>query len=115
MSSFLGGSLKLKGGPSGIAKKKKKKTLKSEGKIAPAQGEAAVTETESSQHVSPDKADNVDKRTAAEKRHDEWLAKHQRDTLKKAAAKSYRERIQEYNEHLSTLSEHHDIPKVGPG
>ena len=26
-----------------------------------------------------------------------------------------RERIAEYNEHLSNLSEHHDIPKVGPG
>lgn len=31
------------------------------------------------------------------------------------AGKSHRERVQEYNEKLSQLTEHNDIPKVGPG
>lgn len=29
--------------------------------------------------------------------------------------KSFRRRLDDYNEHLASLSEHHDIPKVGPG
>jgi protein FAM32A len=43
------------------------------------------------------------------------LAKREAERLAKVAAKSHRERVQEYNEKLSKLSEHHDIPKVGPG
>lgn len=35
--------------------------------------------------------------------------------MEQMASKSHRERVQEYNEHLSTLTEHNDIPKVGPG
>jgi len=35
--------------------------------------------------------------------------------LAKTAARSHRDRVAEYNHKLSTLSEHHDIPKVGPG
>jgi protein FAM32A len=35
--------------------------------------------------------------------------------IKKKIAKSYRQRVEEYNAYLNSLSEHHDIPKVGPG
>jgi len=35
--------------------------------------------------------------------------------IEKMAAKSHREKIEEYNEKLANLSEHHDIPRVGPG
>jgi hypothetical protein len=54
-------------------------------------------------------------RTHAQKKHEEYLAKRETERLSKAAAKSHRERVQEYNDKLSQLSEHHDIPKVGPG
>jgi hypothetical protein len=57
----------------------------------------------------------VDRRTAAEKRHDELMAKKEAERVKKWAAKSHRERINEFNNYLQDLSEHHDIPKVGPG
>jgi protein FAM32A len=57
----------------------------------------------------------ADRRTAAEKRHDELMAKKEAERVKKWAAKSHRERINEFNTYLQELSEHHDIPKVGPG
>jgi protein FAM32A len=31
------------------------------------------------------------------------------------ASKSHKEKVAEFNEYLGKLSEHHDIPKVGPG
>ena len=31
------------------------------------------------------------------------------------ASKSHRDRVREFNEYLTNLTEHHDIPKVGPG
>ena len=35
--------------------------------------------------------------------------------LEKMASKSHRDRIQEFNRYLANLTEHYDIPKVGPG
>ena len=37
------------------------------------------------------------------------------DRVSKAADKSHKERVAEFNNKLEQLSEHHDIPKVGPG
>lgn len=31
------------------------------------------------------------------------------------ANKSHRDRIQDFNQYLANISEHYDIPKVGPG
>lgn len=53
-----------------------------------------------------------DRRTDAEKRHAERMSKLEEERLRKLAAKSHRERVKEFNDHLSNLSEHHDIPKV---
>ncbi len=60
-------------------------------------------------------AEVADRRTAAEKRYDEMQAKREREMATKMAAKSHRERVNEFNAYLQNLSEHHDIPKVGPG
>lgn len=35
--------------------------------------------------------------------------------LAKMASKSHRDRVQEFNRYLANLTEHYDIPKVGPG
>ena len=37
------------------------------------------------------------------------------DRVSKAAAKSHKEKVSEFNNKLEQLSEHYDIPKVGPG
>jgi len=57
----------------------------------------------------------VDNRTAAEKRYDEQAAKTQEKLIQSMASKSHRDKVKDFNEYLSKLSEHHDIPKVGPG
>ena len=56
-----------------------------------------------------------DRRTDAEKRYAERMAALEEGRLRKLAAKSHRERVADFNAYLSNLSEHHDIPKVGPG
>ena len=59
--------------------------------------------------------EDADRRTAAEKRFDERAAAQEVERVKKMAAKSHRERVSQFNDYLEKLSEHHDIPKVGPG
>ncbi|KAI6197074.1 hypothetical protein M3Y94_01181800 [Aphelenchoides besseyi] len=58
------------------------------------------------------KEDDKPKKTAAELA----FAKRQRDTaferLSKKAATSHREKVEQFNHHLETLSEFCDIPKV---
>ena len=57
----------------------------------------------------------VDLRTAAEKRYDEQMQQTQEKLIHKMASRSHRDKVRDFNEYLSKLSEHHDIPKVGPG
>ncbi|KAG2218566.1 hypothetical protein INT45_014155, partial [Circinella minor] len=54
-------------------------------------------------------------KTEAEKKFEEAQRKRQMDRVSKAADKSHKERVAEFNNKLEQLSEHHDIPKVGPG
>ncbi len=66
-------------------------------------------------YILEGQADITDRRTATEKRHDEMMAKREKESASKAASKSHRERVNEFNAYLQNLSEHHDIPRVGPG
>jgi protein FAM32A len=121
--SFVGGKLKLKGGEplkaSGAVKKKKKKASSSElarresDPVSPKGSSEAKKTLEG--YALPEADPATDRRTEAEKRHDEKMRKLEEERLRKLAAKGYRERVKEFNDHLANLSEHHDIPKVGPG
>jgi protein FAM32A len=52
-------------------------------------------------------------KTEAEKRHlVKVVSTVESRTAKEVASKSYRERIEEYNQKLSTTTEHNDIPRV---
>lgn len=53
--------------------------------------------------------------TPAERRYMEQRQKIELERFAKAVKKSHRDRIQEFNQYLANLSEHYDIPKVGPG
>ncbi|KAG6774206.1 hypothetical protein POTOM_021557 [Populus tomentosa] len=53
--------------------------------------------------------------TPAEKRYLQQWEKIDTQRMVKMASKSHRDRIQEFNQYLANLSEHYDIPKVGPG
>ncbi|KAH9667882.1 7-dehydrocholesterol reductase [Citrus sinensis] len=56
-----------------------------------------------------------DNLTPAERRYIEQRQKLDVNRLAKEANKSHRDRIQDFNQYLANMSEHYDIPKVGPG
>ncbi|EPS72511.1 hypothetical protein M569_02248 [Genlisea aurea] len=53
--------------------------------------------------------------TPAERRYMEQREKIDSHKLAKTSNKSHRDRIQDFNQYLANMSEHYDIPKVGPG
>ena len=50
--------------------------------------------------------------TDAERRHKKRQVDKQKDDVKKGLEKSHRERVDEFNESLSNLTEHNDIPRI---
>ncbi|KAN0047477.1 hypothetical protein ACTA71_001859 [Dictyostelium dimigraforme] len=109
-SNVVTGKLKLKGdvpeAPSHSKKKKKSKKLNNE---------AIVDKQE---HIDEEDTGNIKVSktlTEAEKKHKEKLNRKEQKRIDKLVNKSHKEKIEEYNKYLSSLSEHHDIPKVGPG
>ncbi|KAF2628521.1 DUF1754-domain-containing protein [Macroventuria anomochaeta] len=120
-----GGGLKLKG--VGVDKKKKKKRPK------PTEAdESSTTDIEKrtlnpedvkslGRSLSPDAAEQAikesggRKKTEAEKRHEEYRRKRLEEKLKREGVRTHKEKVEELNKYLSGLSEHHDMPKIGPG
>lgn len=125
------GVLKLKGGeqlkPAGGVKKKKK-AAQSPGEGSQSQ---ALTRAESANEEPAAAKDDItaitrgykvqkaseteDRRTDAEKRFEARQLQLEEDRLKKLASKSHRDRVKDFNTYLEKLSEHHDIPRIGPG
>ncbi|TBU49923.1 hypothetical protein BD309DRAFT_996522 [Dichomitus squalens] len=126
-----GGSLKLKGGvkDGGIVKKKKKSKKDKEKAASPDEDrvqalERAIQE-EKARSASPvgsgrnspavAGSSNSERKTAAEKRFEETQKRRLAEKVARLASKSHKDRVSEFNAKLEALSEHHDIPKVGPG
>jgi protein FAM32A len=99
-SAFIGGSLSFKGDK----KKTKKKTKKSKHK---ADDQLRRDETEQAQEVEDD-----DDMTEVEKKSMKFKMERQRQESEKVANKSHRERVEEFNDKLGSLTEHNDIPRV---
>ncbi|RUS15716.1 hypothetical protein BC937DRAFT_92093 [Endogone sp. FLAS-F59071] len=108
-----GGPLKLKGDDSSI-KKKKKKSKKDKDKLSAAV-QNALREGSGSGSDSPLSSRRVITKTAAELKFEEIQRKRQEEKVKKAATKSHKEKVAEFNQKLEEMTEHYDIPKVGPG
>ena len=53
--------------------------------------------------------------TPAERRYMEQKEQIDVHRLAKISNKSHRDRILDFNQYLANMSEHYDIPKVGPG
>nr|CAG8489237.1 3770_t:CDS:2 [Entrophospora candida] len=101
-----GGTLKLKGGNStSKIKKKKKKSQKDKDKLVTLAKE--ILEEEKTKPV------RVIEKTEAEKKFEEIQRKRFEERVQKAARKSHKDR--EFNRKLDEMTEHYDIPKVGPG
>ncbi|KAK1293720.1 hypothetical protein QJS10_CPB17g01037 [Acorus calamus] len=127
----VGGKLKLKGKAldvkvGGVKKKKKSKNHYDEiSQIAVKEGENTGTSMEEpTEDINEiEKLGDEEKRrpshedhlTPAERRYIEQKEKIDVRRMAKTADKSHRDRIQGFNEYLANLSEHYDIPKVGPG
>ena len=54
-------------------------------------------------------------KTEAELRFELMRMEREKKEIERLAQKSYRERVDEFNKKIANESEHHDIPKVGPG
>lgn len=59
--------------------------------------------------------DSEARKTDAERRWEEQRKRRLEERLRREGVKSHKERVQELNRYLSGLSEHHDMPKIGPG
>ncbi|ETW17450.1 hypothetical protein PFFVO_03601 [Plasmodium falciparum Vietnam Oak-Knoll (FVO)] len=53
--------------------------------------------------------------TESEKAYHLVLKKREKQRIESILKESYRDRLQKFNDNLASLSEHFDIPKVGPG
>ncbi|KAK4888522.1 hypothetical protein LTR27_012583 [Elasticomyces elasticus] len=125
-SSAVGGGLKLKGAKDAGIKKKKKKSKPSES--AAAASEAEPSEQTALQKALADEETGLEAtgkereaetrqfgKTEAQVRHEERRRKRLDERLQKDGIKTHKERVEELNKYLSGLSEHHDMPKIGPG
>ncbi|KAJ7492444.1 hypothetical protein FB451DRAFT_1218325 [Mycena latifolia] len=121
-----GGSLKLKGvAEGGIVKKKKKKSKQKQESeqerertkdlLFREEAEALKNSLPGSGSNSPAPSGSSDRKTDAERRFEEVQRRRLTERVAKLANKTHKDRVSEFNAHLESLSEHHDIPKVGPG
>ncbi|KAK4179514.1 hypothetical protein QBC36DRAFT_322357 [Triangularia setosa] len=144
-TTAVGGSLKLKGVSHPTIKKKKKKSkskptdleknLSTGGSPAPRADEhTPIPDVDDSdkqlqrcseyQEPPRDYAEEEDgdepPKTEAERRFLEAKRKRLKQLtssgkLRPELLKTHKQRVEELNSHLSRLSEHHDMPKIGPG
>ncbi|CAI9114578.1 OLC1v1015332C1 [Oldenlandia corymbosa var. corymbosa] len=137
--NVVGGKLKLKGkaldvkaASGGISKRKKKKRNKDKEdkdhhhhSDADTGGSKALVLSDPVQDEEDGNAEGKstedsgghwdDNLTPAERRYIEQKTKIDMHKLAKTANKSHRDRIEDFNQYLANMSEHYDIPKVGPG
>ncbi|CAN1185133.1 Protein FAM32A-like [Linum perenne] len=119
--NVVGGKLRLKGKPlvvrdGAISKKKKKHKLYDS--FSPGRrstGDASADEEDVMKKGGESGSNYEEHLTAAERRYLKHLEKLDSQRMAKMASKSHRDRIHEFNHYLANLTEHYDIPKVGPG
>ncbi|XP_061355925.1 uncharacterized protein LOC133300407 isoform X2 [Gastrolobium bilobum] len=132
--NVVGGKLKLKGKAldvkAGGVKKKKKKNQRNQDQFSQVAEDEISAGGSTEQAKDPNDQDINDASklsgegkpahyddhlTPAEKRYIEQREKLDVNRLAKISNKSHRDRIQDFNQYLANMSEHYDIPKVGPG
>jgi len=102
-------ALKLKGDSGKVQKSKKKKKKKKVQDLALTSKNAANHDEEDAGSSTNQKASSM---TKAEKKFKERQEKDKMDRILKRASTTHRDRVEEFNRHLDSLSEHYDIPKV---
>lgn len=102
--AVVGGTLNLKGAKGALAVQGGGISKKAAPPPHPGGGSAAAAV-----------AGQRDNRTAAEKAYEARLALKEAKDAAKAAQTTHRQKVAAFNDSLARLSEHHDIPRVGPG
>ncbi|PPE01699.1 hypothetical protein GOBAR_DD01281 [Gossypium barbadense] len=136
MSSYqnvAGGRLRLKGKPLHVFKAKaeesrshfQKEEEEAQAPLCPplpgltGENRRLSTDTTDDNHEAAKDGDEAtafeDHLTPAERKFLEQTRQLELQRLAKMATKSHHDRIQEFNQYLANLTEHYDIPKVGPG
>jgi protein FAM32A len=106
-AAFVGGSLSFKGDKK-KAKKKKNKSKHSLGREEEGNQKQKVVKDPDSNSEDGFDDDMTDAERAAVK----FKRERQRQESEKIAQKSHRERVEEFNEQLGSLTELNDIPRV---
>ncbi|XP_061594177.1 protein FAM32A-like [Cololabis saira] len=100
-------ALKIKGvGDISAGKKKKKKDKQSKHRME------QVVSSQNEEEEVKSKTAYIDKRTPAQLAFDKMQEKRQMERILKKASKTHKHRVEDFNRHLDTLTEHYDIPKV---
>ncbi|XP_056429247.1 protein FAM32A isoform X1 [Hyla sarda] len=99
------GALRLKGIGELSAGKKKKKKGKDNGRMM----QQIVTNKKNEEEK---KKPALDKRTPAQIAFEKMQEKRQMERILNKASKTHKQRVEDFNRHLDTLTEHYDIPKV---
>ncbi|KAG5755065.1 hypothetical protein H9Q69_000162 [Fusarium xylarioides] len=121
-----GGALKLKGAKIHKKKKKRDKTDLEKNLDTGNKDEEKKKKkkSEDGEEQEPHGEDDEDKpevqKTEAQKRHEEIKKKRllklaESSSSRPELLKTHKERVEELNTYLSRLSEHHDMPRIGPG
>ena len=103
---FVGGKLSLKGDKKKKGKKKKSKS-KHDKKKSSRDEEAAAAAA-----AAADDDDDEDEMTEAERKAQKYKQNAEKKDLEKVAKQSHRDRVEEYSQKLSELTELNDIPRV---
>lgn len=104
-----------------IVRKKKKSSSSSKSKdilLGSQSSSPSATAIDDSDKPSLDKSNtssSIDNRTESEKKFDQTQRLRMKDRVKNQAKFSHKDKVNQFNQHLDRLSEHHDLPKVGPG
>ena len=115
--AFTRGALSFKGDKTKKKKAKKVKSQKAKHEVAAVAVASATKSTVPGGEIKDDNNNNnfdflEDEMTQAERAAFQKKQERELEQLKYIARKSHRERVEDYNEKLSQLTEHNDIPRV---
>lgn len=110
-----GGALRIKGAKVKKHKKKKDKSALEKNLAEPKKEESQDKDKE---EAKEEEEPSRSRKTEAERRFEEARRKkllEKAESSRPELLKTHKERVEELNTYLSKLSEHHDMPKIGPG
>ncbi|PHH91513.1 hypothetical protein CDD83_182 [Cordyceps sp. RAO-2017] len=110
-AAAVGGALRIKGGKVQKKKKKAKKGSDPDPKLA---AEQPPPEDDGDQEPAQAHKTETERRFEEVKKK-RLLQMSQASGARSDLLKTHKERVEELNTYLSKLSEHHDMPKIGPG